>query len=98
MSSEKSARDPGGASIWIVRLVSLALAGLVIVFAFRTWTKSVLGCARMLDQAGYEDQDERMRMPDQTPIPPMDMFSDSAYDRTFPDLIEPTLNPEESAQ
>lgn len=99
MSSEKSARNPrGGASIWLVRLIFLALvAGILLIFG-KVWFQSVMGCVSMIGGATYEDNDELSRAPVQTPIPPMDLFSDSAYDRTFPDLVEPTLNPAENAQ
>lgn len=99
MSSKKHAREyRGGASIWVIRLVSLALVAAVLIVFGRMWFEGVLGCAGMLDTATYDDPDERSRLPEETPIPPMDMFSDSAYDRAFPDLVEPTLNPNETAE
>ena len=79
--------------MWIARLISFAFIALILIFFGRTWFQSILGCAGMFENAGYEDADERARIPEQTPIPPLDMFSDSAYDREFPDLIEPTLEP-----
>ena len=58
------------------------------------WFQSILGCAGMFENAIYDDADELSRSPFQTPIPPFDPFSDSAYDRAFPDLVEPTLEPD----
>ncbi|MBQ4621004.1 MAG: hypothetical protein IJB25_14155 [Clostridia bacterium] len=93
MSSEKN-REKGGASIWIARLISFVLIALILVFFGRTWFSGVLGCARMFEEASYEDQDELAREPASTPIPPFEQFSDSAYDQVYPDLIEPTLEPD----
>lgn len=87
MSSEKPGKN---ASAWIARLISLAIIALILVFFGRAWLTGILGCAGMFENAAYEDIDEVSRMPHDTPIPPLDMFSDSAYDREFPDLIEPT--------
>lgn len=81
--------------MWIARLVSFALIALILVFFGKAWLKSILGCAGLFENASYEDADERAQTPVQTPIPPLDLFSDSAYDREFPDLIEPTLAPNE---
>ena len=81
--------------MWIARLVSFVLVLLILVFFARMWGESILGCAGMFENASYEDTDERARMPEQTPIPPLDQFGDWAYDREFPDLIEPTLAPGE---
>jgi len=81
--------------MWIARLVSFALVALILIFFGRAWFRGILGCARMFENAGYEDADERSRIPEQTPIAPLDRFSDSAYDIEYPDLVEPTLGLEE---
>ena len=93
MSSEKDA-GKNGAPMWIARLISFALIALILLLFGRVWVNGILGCAGMFENAAYEDEDEKHRAPVQTPIPPLDMFSDSAYDREFPDLIEPTLVPD----
>ena len=80
--------------MWTTRLVSFALIALILVFFGKIWLKSILGCAAMLENAAYEDKDEQERTPLQTPIPPLDQFGDWAYDREYPDLIEPTLEPD----
>lgn len=84
--------------MWSTRLISFALIALILLIFGRVWLNSILGCAGMFENAAYEDADELTRAPVQTPIPPLDMFSDDAYDRTFPDLIEPTLGPDESIE
>lgn len=78
--------------MWIARLVSFALIALLLIFFGRAWFEGVLGCAGMFENATYEDEDEKSRAPDKTPIPPLDQFSDSAYDDIYPDLVEPTLD------
>lgn len=94
MSSEKATGN-NGAPMWIARLISFALIALILLIFGRVWLNSILGCAGMFENASYEDTDELNRAPVQTPIPPLDMFSDDAYDREFSDLVEPTLNPGE---
>lgn len=94
MSSEKDTGNKG-APIWSTRLISFALIALILLIFGRVWLNRILGCAGMFENAVYEDADELSRAPVQTPIPPLDLFSDDAYDRAFPDLIEPTLNPGE---
>ena len=76
--------------MWIARLVSFALIALILLFLGKAWFQSILGCAGLFENASYEDADEISREPEQTPIPPLDLFSDSAYDREYPDLVEPT--------
>ena len=87
-----------GAPMWIARLVSFALIALLLIFFGKAWLNSILGCASMFENASYEDADERERTPVQTPIPPLDQFGDWAYDRAYPDLIEPTLAPDGYAE
>ena len=94
----KNMRKVQGAPIWIARLVSFALIALILLFFGKVWLNSILGCASMFENAAYEDTDERERTPMQTPIPPLDQFGDWAYDMEYPDLVEPTLAPEESAE
>lgn len=81
--------------MFLSRLVSFALIALILIIFGRAWLNGILGCAGMFENAAYEDADEISREPLITPIPPLDMFSDDAYDREFPDLVEPTLNPGE---
>ena len=92
MSSEKHTGN-NGAPIFLTRLVSFALIALILLFFGRAWLNGILGCAGMFENAAYEDADEISREPLETPLPPLDLFSDDAYDRSFPDLVEPTLDP-----
>ncbi|MBQ2434348.1 MAG: hypothetical protein II266_07920, partial [Clostridia bacterium] len=91
--SSKKNEGTRGAPLFLTRLVSFALVALILLVFGRVWLSGILGCAGMFENAAYEDEDEKSRAPVQTPIPPLDMFSDSAYDREFPDLVEPTLEP-----
>ena len=80
--------------ILMVRAIALLIVILVLVFVGRLWLKSAFSCVRMVDAMEYTDEDERERLlPWYTPVPAPEGFSDSAYDRVFPDLVEPTLSP-----
>ena len=80
--------NPAG-RIWLVRLIAFLIVLAASVFAFRIWLKSALGCAGMLGEIRYSDPDELSRMPEETLMPAPVFPDDSAYDRVYPDLLEP---------
>ncbi len=78
--------------IWAARLIALIIAAVLCLLACRLWLKSVLGCAGAIDYATYEDEDELSRTPVSVPFETRPILDDSAYDRVFPDLIEPSID------
>ncbi|MBQ3080459.1 MAG: hypothetical protein IJC48_10770 [Clostridia bacterium] len=82
--------NPTG-KIWLVRLIAFVFALIICLLFFRIWLTGVLGCANAFQSSTYTDEDESQRTPQSIPfetIPPID---DSAYDQSFPDLVEPGL-------
>ncbi|MBQ9854719.1 MAG: hypothetical protein IJO53_00890 [Clostridia bacterium] len=80
--------------VFAVRAIALLILIVMMAFVGRVWLKSAFSCVRMVETMEYTDEDERERLlPWYTSVPAPEGFSDSAYDREFPDLVEPTLSP-----
>lgn len=71
------------ALIFVVLLVAIAA-----LFGARVWREGAMGCARVLEHASYYDPDELEQMGIVEPEPTEHVFTDEAYDMTFPDLYE----------
>ena len=80
---------------WPVILVSLLITALLGALGVRAWLSGAAGCARMLSAMEYDDPDERSRFAPEPTDAPRE-FSDSAYDETYLDLIEPSVESESS--
>lgn len=74
---------------WPVYLVAFLIMALVCAFCARVWLSGTTGCAKILSTVQYDDPDEREQFAPE-PTEPIHVFSDSAYDAAYPDLIEPT--------
>lgn len=92
---KKGKKAPAGQpGIWIVRAVAFLIVLVILSVAARAWFKSTFSCVQAFESMEYEDPDEQARfLPWYTPSPMPELFSDSAYDMAYPDLVEPTLSP-----
>ncbi len=77
-----------------VRLVSLALVLLVCLIAVKSLLSGASGCARVLSRAAYDDGEWSAGAPTAEPADTPPAFADDAYDKLYPDLIEPSLGDE----
>ena len=94
MAGNRNAAENYAFRVILIRLIAVLIVVIILIVIGRAWFKSAFSCVRMFDSMEYVDEDERQRLvPWDTPVPTPPGLTDEAYDRVFPDLVEPTVSP-----
>ena len=94
MARKREAADGKRMRVYIARGIAVLVVLIILILLGRALIRSAFSCVSLFDSMEYVDEDERERLlPWNTPMPASAGLTDQAYDRVFPDLVEPTLSP-----
>lgn len=88
MPGNREAAERLGARGAVARLAAVIFALALIMFLIFALIRGGAGCVSFMHNAEYIDADEAARLNIPEPSAPARVFTDSAYDAVYPDLIE----------